>query len=442
MAIDLRKNTGGLGFHYQLHGSTHGPVPLEQLLEMIEGDTLVWHEGSEWKPAKEQPELKRFFQTKVVQEKVPVERKVVVEKVVEKEVKVPVPMPVPANSRVGGYMGMLLLGLVLGGGAYMAYDRMQRAKDAELVKVQELQAVELDKVQKERALEIAARDSSQGAAISMQAESRLKRMQGLMWTGILAGAPAQLIMDVVSSPLLSGRLYMNGIERPMVGSVIMGQGDLRLEFRGSPEGGSWNSLDVQLGDDMALGGNWHDESGAPQPFSLTPTNGLPDMPQSWWVSVGGFSTEAAALRAASGWATAKTENGETLGFFPEVRSANGMLGALWSFYVVAGIFSTRDSALAYESTLRTPTSLVPTGFPAFSFMASQGRLRNCIVHSSQAYLHITPNATMRSSQYLNSNDQILVDAERGSFFHVVHVQPNTGQRVEGWVLSSDCQCNE
>jgi hypothetical protein len=88
MAIDLRKNTGGSGFHYQLNGTTHGPVPLEKLLELIDGETLVWYEGSEWKPAKDQPELQRFFQTKVVKEKVPVEKKVVVEKVLEKEVMV------------------------------------------------------------------------------------------------------------------------------------------------------------------------------------------------------------------------------------------------------------------------------------------------------------------------------------------------------------------
>jgi hypothetical protein len=433
MAIDLRKNTGGSGFHYQLNGTTHGPVPLEKLLELIDGETLVWYEGSEWKPAKDQPELQRFFQTKVVKEKVPVEKKVVVEKVLEKEVKVAVPTPVSTKSNAGGYMGMLILGLLLGGGGYMAYARVQQSKEAELKKAEQ-----------EHAAVLAARDSSEAVAMTMEAEARLKRMQGLMWSGSLAGIPAQFLIDVVSLPHITGRVIINGMERPVVGGAVMTENGPSIVVSGTAEGPAPVTLSAQLGEDMGLEGVWSDGSDMSQPCTLAPTNAAPDLPEAWWVCVEGFATEAEAQDALNSWASAGHDEGDEgyeRAFVPHVRSANGMSGAAWSYYVVAGVVSTRDSALALEKTLRAPRVFMPNGIPTFSFNASRGRLRSCVVRSPQAYLHSIPNSAARTSKYVIANDQLLVSAERGAFLHVAYVHPETGLRTDGWVSMTDCQCN-
>lgn len=53
-------------YYYSENGATVGPFNIAQLLERIGPDQLVWREGMDWTPAKDVPDLSKFFQ-KVVE---------------------------------------------------------------------------------------------------------------------------------------------------------------------------------------------------------------------------------------------------------------------------------------------------------------------------------------------------------------------------------------
>ena len=61
MAIDLNKDKNELKYYCSEDGKTLGPFTLQQLLEKIEADTLVYREGIEWTNAKDVDELREFF---------------------------------------------------------------------------------------------------------------------------------------------------------------------------------------------------------------------------------------------------------------------------------------------------------------------------------------------------------------------------------------------
>jgi uncharacterized membrane protein YhaH (DUF805 family) len=48
-------------YYYSIDGATFGPFTLEQLLENINEDTLVYREGIDWTNAKNVEELKKYF---------------------------------------------------------------------------------------------------------------------------------------------------------------------------------------------------------------------------------------------------------------------------------------------------------------------------------------------------------------------------------------------
>ena len=48
-------------YYYSIDGATYGPYNLEQLLDKIDADTLVYREGIDWTNAKNVEELKKFF---------------------------------------------------------------------------------------------------------------------------------------------------------------------------------------------------------------------------------------------------------------------------------------------------------------------------------------------------------------------------------------------
>jgi hypothetical protein len=66
MAIDLSKEKNELKYYYSENGATLGPFSLSQLLEKIDGETLVYREGMEWTNAKNVDELKKFFKEKTI----------------------------------------------------------------------------------------------------------------------------------------------------------------------------------------------------------------------------------------------------------------------------------------------------------------------------------------------------------------------------------------
>ncbi len=53
-----------MNYYYNLNGITSGPLPIEQLINLINPETLIWNEdGSmpDWKPAKEVSEVSNYF---------------------------------------------------------------------------------------------------------------------------------------------------------------------------------------------------------------------------------------------------------------------------------------------------------------------------------------------------------------------------------------------
>jgi uncharacterized membrane protein YhaH (DUF805 family) len=63
------KNDSDLIYYYSVNGATYGPYALDQLLEKINSDTLVYREGIEWTNANEIDELKKFFNLPNVEKK-------------------------------------------------------------------------------------------------------------------------------------------------------------------------------------------------------------------------------------------------------------------------------------------------------------------------------------------------------------------------------------
>jgi hypothetical protein len=63
MALNLNKGCKLGKYFYQKDKVTYGPIPLEDLLERINKDTLVYCEGRAWSKAADVPELKGFFKS-------------------------------------------------------------------------------------------------------------------------------------------------------------------------------------------------------------------------------------------------------------------------------------------------------------------------------------------------------------------------------------------
>ena len=61
MAFKINKGCDLGKFYYQNSGVTYGPLPIDELLSRINGDTLVYYEGINWDKAKDIPDLKKFF---------------------------------------------------------------------------------------------------------------------------------------------------------------------------------------------------------------------------------------------------------------------------------------------------------------------------------------------------------------------------------------------
>ncbi len=61
MENNIEKNITERKYYYAENGVTFGPFSLNQLLEKIECETLVYREGIDWTNAKDIEELKKFF---------------------------------------------------------------------------------------------------------------------------------------------------------------------------------------------------------------------------------------------------------------------------------------------------------------------------------------------------------------------------------------------
>ena len=63
MALNINKGSKLGKYYYQKNGNTFGPITIDELLERVDADTLVYCEGISWLKAKEVPELIKFFKT-------------------------------------------------------------------------------------------------------------------------------------------------------------------------------------------------------------------------------------------------------------------------------------------------------------------------------------------------------------------------------------------
>jgi hypothetical protein len=61
MAFKINKGSELGKYYYQKHGITYGPLPVSELLNRIDANTLVYFDGSSWDNARNIPELKKFF---------------------------------------------------------------------------------------------------------------------------------------------------------------------------------------------------------------------------------------------------------------------------------------------------------------------------------------------------------------------------------------------
>lgn len=64
MAINLEKAPLETLYYYADNGKTVGPFPLNELLQKIKADTLVYRDGIEWTNAKDVEELRGYFPEK------------------------------------------------------------------------------------------------------------------------------------------------------------------------------------------------------------------------------------------------------------------------------------------------------------------------------------------------------------------------------------------
>ena len=60
MSISLEKKSD-FNYYYSVNGNTFGPFLVNQLIDKIDGDTLVWRDGIEWTNAGDVPELAIYF---------------------------------------------------------------------------------------------------------------------------------------------------------------------------------------------------------------------------------------------------------------------------------------------------------------------------------------------------------------------------------------------
>jgi hypothetical protein len=61
MAININKGSKLGKYYYQKDGVTYGPITIDELLERVDGDNLVYYEGISWTKAKDIPEISKFF---------------------------------------------------------------------------------------------------------------------------------------------------------------------------------------------------------------------------------------------------------------------------------------------------------------------------------------------------------------------------------------------
>lgn len=63
MALNINKGSKLGKYFYQKDTITYGPITVDELLEVVDGNTLVYYEGISWAKAKDVPELSKFFRT-------------------------------------------------------------------------------------------------------------------------------------------------------------------------------------------------------------------------------------------------------------------------------------------------------------------------------------------------------------------------------------------
>jgi phage shock protein PspC (stress-responsive transcriptional regulator) len=77
MAINLDKSEAEKKYYYSDNGNTLGPFSITQILDKINGDTLVYRDGIDWTAAKNLTEFSKFFPKEKIVEKVVVKEKIV-----------------------------------------------------------------------------------------------------------------------------------------------------------------------------------------------------------------------------------------------------------------------------------------------------------------------------------------------------------------------------
>jgi phage shock protein PspC (stress-responsive transcriptional regulator) len=77
MALNLDKNSAEKKYYYSENGNTLGPFSIIQILEKINGDTLIYRDGIEWTAANNLSELKKFFPKEKIVEKVVIKENIV-----------------------------------------------------------------------------------------------------------------------------------------------------------------------------------------------------------------------------------------------------------------------------------------------------------------------------------------------------------------------------
>jgi hypothetical protein len=61
MGLNINKGSKLGKYYYQKEGVTYGPITLDELLEKVDGETLVYYDGISWTRAKDIPEISKFF---------------------------------------------------------------------------------------------------------------------------------------------------------------------------------------------------------------------------------------------------------------------------------------------------------------------------------------------------------------------------------------------
>jgi len=61
MALNINKGSKLGKYFYQKDSVTYGPITVDELLERVNADTMVYYDGASWAKAKDLPELSKFF---------------------------------------------------------------------------------------------------------------------------------------------------------------------------------------------------------------------------------------------------------------------------------------------------------------------------------------------------------------------------------------------